>query len=145
MTCTCIDICECLGGCCKYLCGEHVCDHEKHECNCGNICGFCKLENKMACTCIDICECLGGCCEYLCGEPVCNHDKYECTCGILCDFCKMEENLIDIKSSMKRKLYDDDAYDTDGAYDADDGDSDFEESNYMKNPVKKLRFNKYNL
>ncbi len=142
-TCTCIDICKCMGYCCIDFCGEPVCDHEKHECDCGILCDFCKSENEIVCICIDMCKCMGGCCINGCDSPVCDHEKHECVCEILCDFCKMEEGLLDLQSSMKRKTCDNDPYDADyDSDDADDGESENEYSERIDIPfAKKLRVN----
>ena len=44
--CTCLNICTCLGGCCKEFCGEPSCEHELHPCNCGAVCDFCMYEEN---------------------------------------------------------------------------------------------------
>ena len=43
-SCNCLNICTCLGGCCKEFCGSGSCDHDIHECICGALCDFCKNE-----------------------------------------------------------------------------------------------------
>ena len=42
ISCSFLDICKCLGGCCKQLCDNPDCDHEVYECICYALCNFCK-------------------------------------------------------------------------------------------------------
>lgn len=98
------------------------------------------------CNCLDLCKCLGGCCKKFCGSPECEHEVYECICYALCDFCKKEkiEELakleIENENFTKKRSYNKD--DDSDEYDADD-DSDSEDN--VKQPIKKMRFNIYNL
>ena len=44
--CTCLNLCTCLGGCCKEFCGDPSCDHEVYKCHCGAVCDFCMKEEN---------------------------------------------------------------------------------------------------
>lgn len=43
-TCNCLDICECLSGCCKKFCDSPLCEHDLYECICNIMCDFCIKE-----------------------------------------------------------------------------------------------------